>query len=204
MAANASPSGEAGDGEHRRRRCCGRRESRPEHRRCQSTATVDPNYETKPIIWPACCCDCAEPRPLETGRFEIQADHLSQIRNERHVAPESREIVYRIFGQSCSAHADTNSSLSVTTDKSETPPCSDRRPAARTDVPSVDVARCFPRLTNLPNFALDRLSRYETALWRQVCQSLFALDALDRRKRQERGAPFRHRQPARISGLSED
>src|SRR5271170_1145645 len=33
---------------------------------------------------------------METGLFEIQADHLSQIRNERHVAPESREIVYAI------------------------------------------------------------------------------------------------------------
>jgi hypothetical protein len=39
---------------------------------------------------------------------------------------------------------------------------------------------------NLPNFALDRLSRYEATLWRQVGQILFALDALDRRKPQER------------------
>jgi hypothetical protein len=36
---------------------------------------------------------------METGLFEIQADHLSQISNERHVAPGSREIVYAIFGQ---------------------------------------------------------------------------------------------------------
>jgi hypothetical protein len=140
----------------------------------------------------------------ETGLFEIQADQLNQISNERHAAPESREFVYGIFGQSCSARTDTNSSLSVTTGKSETPPCSDRRPAARADLPSVNVARCFLRLTNLTNFALDRLSRYETALWRQVSQTLFALDALDRRKPQERGAPFGHRQPARISGLWED
>jgi hypothetical protein len=43
---------------------------------------------------------------------------------------------------------------------------------------AVDLARCFLRLTNLPNFALDRLGRYEGALWRQVGQTLFALDAL--------------------------
>jgi hypothetical protein len=85
--------------------------------------------------------------------------------------------------------------------ESETPPCSDRRPAASAGNPSVDIARCFLRLTNLPNFALDRLSRYEAALWRQVGQTLFALDALDRRKPQERGVPFGHRQPARMSGL---
>ena len=49
--------------------------------------------------------------------------------------------------------------------------------------PAADLARCFLRLANLPNFALDRLSRYEAILWRQVGQILFALDALDRRKR---------------------
>jgi hypothetical protein len=43
------------------------------------------------------------------------------------------------------------------------------------------------RLANLPNFALDRLSRYEATLWRQAGQILFALEALDRRKPQERG-----------------
>jgi hypothetical protein len=45
-------------------------------------------------------------------------------------------------------------------------------------------------LANLPNFVLDRLSRYEAALWRQVDQVLFALDVLDRRKPQERRRRF--------------
>ncbi|MGC1353215.1 MAG: hypothetical protein WA858_26095 [Xanthobacteraceae bacterium] len=49
----------------------------------------------------------------------------------------------------------------------------------------------FLRLANLPNFALDRLSRYEATLWRQAGQILFALDALDRREPQERGRRFR-------------
>jgi hypothetical protein len=35
-------------------------------------------------------------------------------------------------------------------------------------------------------YPLDRLSRYEAILWRQAGQILFALDALDRRKPQER------------------
>jgi hypothetical protein len=38
--------------------------------------------------------------------------------------------------------------------------------------------------------ALDRLNRYEATLWRQAGQILFALDALDRRKPQERGRRF--------------
>ena len=55
----------------------------------------------------------------------------------------------------------------------------------------VEVARCFLRLANLPNYALDRLSRYEAILWRQVGRILFALHALDRRKPQERTRSFR-------------
>jgi hypothetical protein len=35
----------------------------------------------------------------------------------------------------------------------------------KADAPNVEFARCFLRLANLPNFALDRLSRYEAALW---------------------------------------
>src|SRR5215469_8541282 len=42
------------------------------------------------------------------------------------------------------------------------------------------------RLANLPNFSIDRLSRYESSLSSQARQILFALDALDRRKPQER------------------
>jgi len=48
------------------------------------------------------------------------------------------------------------------------------------------VSDGFLLLANLPNYALDRLSRYEATLWRQARQILYALDALDRRKLQER------------------
>jgi hypothetical protein len=47
------------------------------------------------------------------------------------------------------------------------------------------------RLANLPSYPLDRLSRYEAILWRQAGQILFALDALNRRKPQERARRFR-------------
>ena len=56
--------------------------------------------------------------------------------------------------------------------------------------PNAELARCFLRLANLPNYALDRLSRYEATLWRQVGQVLFSLDALDRSKPQERWSCF--------------
>jgi hypothetical protein len=37
------------------------------------------------------------------------------------------------------------------------------------------LARCFLRLANLPNFALDRLNRYEANLWRQVAKPFLPL-----------------------------
>jgi hypothetical protein len=56
--------------------------------------------------------------------------------------------------------------------------------------PTAELTRCYLGLANLPNFALDRLSRYEATLWRQVGQILFTLDDLDRRKPQERKFRF--------------
>jgi hypothetical protein len=44
-----------------------------------------------------------------------------------------------------------------------------------------DVAISFLRLANLDNDIVDRLSRYEAALWRQLAQALFTLQALRRR-----------------------
>jgi hypothetical protein len=45
---------------------------------------------------------------------------------------------------------------------------------------SDDLTRAFVRLNNLPTYPLDRLSRYEAALWRQACQILFTLECLGR------------------------
>ena len=52
--------------------------------------------------------------------------------------------------------------------------------------PSDDLTHSFVRLSNLPTYPLDRLSRYEATLWRQACQVLFTLQCLDRRKPWER------------------
>lgn len=50
----------------------------------------------------------------------------------------------------------------------------------RIDGSAVQFARCFLRLANLHNFALDRLSRYEANLWRQAGRIICALKILDR------------------------
>jgi hypothetical protein len=112
---------------------------------------------------------------IETGLFEIQADCLTEFRKERHVAPHSRQIVYAMFGQPCSVDADN-----------DWPTTGEPKSDGLGSNPTVDFARCFLRLANLPNFVLDRLNRYEATLWRQAGQILFDLDALDRRKPRDR------------------
>jgi hypothetical protein len=44
------------------------------------------------------------------------------------------------------------------------------------DAGNAEIGRCFLRVANLDNGAFDSLSRYETALWRQLGQPPFALD----------------------------
>ena len=99
---------------------------------------------------------------METVLFEIQANHLQNYWDKRQLLSDSRDVIRR---------AEPDSKMK--------------------DHKTVEFAHCFLRLANQPNFALDRLSRYEATLWRQTGRILLALDALDRRKPQERMS--RHR-----------
>jgi hypothetical protein len=110
---------------------------------------------------------------IETGLFEIEAEHLSEAGRSHQVSPSSREVVRALFGPQASVSS--GNSFSACGVKAE--PSVD---------PAAELTRCYLSLANLSNFALDRLSRYEATLWRQVGQVLFTLDALDRRKPQER------------------
>ncbi len=114
---------------------------------------------------------------METGLFEIQADYLREFRQGCQTPPKSQELIYARFGQADSADADPDRASHGITNG--------------TKAGAPDLARCFLRLANLLSYPLDRLSRYEAILWRQAGQILFALDALDRRKPQERMRRFR-------------
>jgi hypothetical protein len=96
----------------------------------------------------------------ETGLFAIEAEHVREYRENRRLLPDSRDVIHAIFRRD--------------------------NPEANADAPALEFARCFLRLANLPNFALDRLSRYEATLWRQAGRIIYALETLDRRKPQER------------------
>lgn len=116
---------------------------------------------------------------IETGLFEIEAEKLNMGGEARHVGPVSREVVHALFGPRKPVSSSDELPAS----------CGLRRAEPLID-PAADLTRCYLRLANLPNFAHDRLSRYEAALWRQTGQILFTLDALDPRKPQERKFRF--------------
>lgn len=118
---------------------------------------------------------------METGLFEIQAVHLRDCRQNHQLLPDSRDVVRAVFRRVHSAGAHTTSHDAVT-DKTKLVPDIRMKP----DASAVEFARCFLRLADMPNFALDRLSRYEANLSRQAGRILHALEMLDRRKPQER------------------
>jgi hypothetical protein len=117
---------------------------------------------------------------METGLFEIQAAHLRNYRQNTQLLSDSREVIHAVSrpGDSASMHGASHTAVSNT----ETVPDA----GLGANPPAVEFARCFLRLANLPNFAVDRLSRYEATLWRQAGRILYALETLDRRKPQER------------------
>ena len=114
---------------------------------------------------------------METGLFEIQAEQLRSYRQNRQLVSHSPELIHAAFEsfQSDDPHLLTAQDQMISEN------------GVTSDDAAIEFARCFLRLANLPNFALDRLSRYEATLWRQAGRILFALNALDRRKPHERG-----------------
>jgi hypothetical protein len=113
---------------------------------------------------------------METGLFEIQAGQLQAFKKTHHAEQASRQVLYTLLGQPAPGAFQSGP-------KSHLP---DTDPAQPLGHSAIEITQCFLRLANLPSFALDRLSRYEATLWRQVARVLFALDALERRKPQER------------------
>ena len=120
---------------------------------------------------------------METGLVEILAQQLHDYRQSRQLLSNSREVVHTMLRRAESADGDA-ASLSALRNIAT---LSDS--GVKADATAIEFAHCFLRLANLPNFALDRLSRYEAALWRQASRIVHALERLDRRKAQER----RHR-----------
>jgi hypothetical protein len=101
---------------------------------------------------------------IETGLFEARARHLLQFRKpaqtHRNRCQDTEDGAQDLLG----THDDLQQ----------------YRDSAVGD--EDDLTRSFIQLNDLATSPLDRLSRYEAALWKQTCQILFTLQCLTRRK----------------------
>src|SRR5262249_38078190 len=93
---------------------------------------------------------------METGLFAIQAQQLHEYRQNRQLLSNSREVIHTMFRRAENASGGAASLSAV----SNIETLSDS--GLKSDAAAIELARCFLRLANLPNFALDRLSRYES------------------------------------------
>ena len=79
---------------------------------------------------------------IETGLFEIQAEHLRESKRAREALPPSREIVYALFGRAHSASDDRDSASDAATNAT-TVPSSGSKSVGPAFVSTLDLARCF-------------------------------------------------------------
>jgi hypothetical protein len=105
---------------------------------------------------------------IETGLLRIQSEIVGSFRSSRPMATPN-------------AHSDgVNSLLEPLVDSAACDPAAHDAGSRAVDA-SRAIAVSYLRLANLDNETIDRLSRYEACLWRQVAQTLFTLQNLIRR-----------------------
>jgi len=119
---------------------------------------------------------------IESGLFKIQAKHLLQFRQRRQDHQARQKIIDSMYRDAVATEHHVRQNEDEIAGSLDADPRSTAEPADHSD----DLTRSFVRLTNLPTYPLDRLSRYEATLWRQACQILFTLRCLNQRKPWER------------------
>jgi hypothetical protein len=117
---------------------------------------------------------------IETDLLQIQAEILEDRRYTLKTANEaehSHSVVYRVLRTTTrrDAYNVTGSrgdrQRKQVDDQSDSIEASSDNPVSH----SRDLTCCFLRLANLDSGVFERLGRYETALWRQIVQTLLAL-----------------------------
>jgi hypothetical protein len=112
---------------------------------------------------------------IESGLFTIQARHLLQFRQGRRAHQKCQNIIESMYRDAVMAEDDLRRNESEHAGGFDT----GSRSIEETSDQSDDLTQSFVRLSNLPSYPLDRLSRYEATLWRQACQTLFTLQSLN-------------------------
>ena len=113
---------------------------------------------------------------IESGLFQIRGRALRARPQQKHKTRTDPLQPFRSLLDQCHVKNAAKAALDpdVTPDQSMEPS-------------SVDPTLCFLRITNLDKEVLERIGRYETRLWRQLAQTLYVLDAI---QRQRRGSPM--------------
>ena len=107
---------------------------------------------------------------IESGLFKIQGRHLLDFRQRRLTYEKRQNIIDNICRDAAGTEPNEDEAVARFDIGS--------RSTVETARQSDDLTHSFVRLTNLPTYPLDRLSRYEATLWRQACQILFTLRCL--------------------------
>src|SRR6516165_7821455 len=108
---------------------------------------------------------------IESGLFKIQAKHQLQFRQRRRALQDCQEIVDAKYRNAFPTETDFRPDQDDLESGLEIDSASPVIPADQFD----DITHSFVRLSNLPSYPLDRLTRYEAILWRQARQIMFTL-----------------------------
>jgi hypothetical protein len=119
---------------------------------------------------------------IETDLLRIQAEILRDRRDQRRLQGQRPQTMrLRVLDAMVQPRlGDEPANSWNDNDPPDDDPCR-RRSAGFPGSPSRDLAHCFQRLAHLDNGVFERLGRYETALWRQMAQTLFLLQPARRR-----------------------
>jgi hypothetical protein len=104
---------------------------------------------------------------IESGLFQLQG-HLIRNRRLRLTQPDRPPKIFRKLLDSSPQQPDRNSF-----DHQDLPP----RRGLQASSQNLELAHSFLRLVNINNGILERMSRYEGRLWRQVAQILLLLES---------------------------
>jgi len=120
---------------------------------------------------------------IETDLLRIQAEILRDRRDRTRAGgqPERPHAMpFRVIGGGMPLRDDSrNDDGNPRTAERQTASSFPNGPSR--DITPRDLAHCFQRLANFDNGLFERLGRYETALWRQMVQTLFVLEPVRRR-----------------------
>jgi len=123
---------------------------------------------------------------IETDLLRIQAEILRDRRDRTRAGgqPERPHAMpFRVIGAAMPSRDDSGDGRNCDGDRrrAEHQTASSFPNGPSRDIAPRDLAHCFQRLANFDNGLFERLGRYETALWRQMVQTLFVLEPVRRR-----------------------